>query len=107
MKREVLKSLALKAKNRLIHKKEGKDFIAEFDQAIDVKIITDEDEIFYDKVKALLEEDQDIINPIKKLMDENYLLRLDARARERYLLDTIDKYHKTRKMIEQERALIC
>lgn len=102
MKREVLKSLALKAKNRMIHKGLGADLGS---SEIDIKVIKSEDEIFENKVRQLLNEDENIVNPIKKLMDEALLLKLDGRGREKYLLETVEKYHEVRKRIERESAL--
>ncbi len=104
MKREALKSLALKAKNRMIHKKQDDLTGLDFEQhSLHIKVINDNDDLFYNKVRMLLENDEDIINPIKKLMDDNLLMKLDARGREKYLLETVEKYHKFRKMFEQER----
>ena len=100
MKKEVLKSLALKAKNRMIHKGQSLDI----DSEVNVKVISSDDETFERKVRALLQDDQDMVNPIKKLMDETLLLRLDARGREKYLLETVDKYHAIRKRIEREQT---
>ncbi len=100
MKREVLKSLALKAKNRLIRKEE------EDLDSLHIRVIENEDKKFYEKVCSLLKDNEDIINPIKLLMDDNVLMKLDARGRERYLLETCEKYHKCRKQFEESRAEI-
>lgn len=106
MKREVLKSLALKAKNRMIHKSQNDNFGLGLEgNDLHIKIISSSDDLFYSKVRSLLEDDQDIMNPIKQLMDENLMMKLDPRGREKYLLDTVEKYHKFRKMIESDRAL--
>lgn len=104
MKREVLKSLALKAKNRMIHKGVEKDYGLDIygDDSVSIKIIDSNDDIFYNKVRSLLESDEDIVNPIKKLMDETLLLKLDPRSKEKYLLETVEKYHKFRKLISDE-----
>ncbi len=105
MKKEVLKALALKAKNRMIHKKETGNGLHVVDSDIDVKVISDNDDLFYSKVRDLLMGDADIINPMKYLMDESLMLRLDARGREKYLLDTIEKYHRFRKRLESEQVI--
>ena len=102
MKKEVLKALALKAKNRMIRRSEKSGF-AQMD-AVNVKVIPCEDDTFYRKVRALLEDDEDIINPIKQLMDESLMMKLDPRAKEKYLLETVDKYHEIRKRIAHENA---
>ena len=102
MKREVLKALALKAKNRMIHKADKEGFVGA--EAVNVKVISSDDEGFYRRVRQLLEDDENIINPIKRLMDESLMTKLDPRAKEKYLLETIDKYHETRKRIQREDA---
>lgn len=102
MKREVLKSLALKAKNRMIHKNSA---AMSDDEELNIKIIASDDQQFISKVKALMQNDEDIINPIGLLMDDDILLTLDASGRERYLLETVEKYHKALKYIQKERAV--
>lgn len=102
MKREVLKSLALKAKNRMIHKNGGS--LAD-NEGLNIKIIASDDEKFIDKVKALIEDGDDIVNPIGKLMDDDVLLTLDANGRERYLLETVEKYHRAIKLIQKQRRV--
>lgn len=102
MKNDILKTLAMKAKNRMINKK-LRDTYAN----TNVKIIDNYDKEFYNKVKEIINEDCDIFNPLKKLMDQNKLMNLDERGRERYLLETIEKYQKARKMIENEKNIIC
>lgn len=101
MKSDLLKALALKAKNRLINKnnKESKTIKT-------VKIVSENDKDFYDKVKTLLQSDDYSISPMKFLMDENKLMKLDAIGRERYLLETIDKYNKVKKLIDKENTAV-
>lgn len=101
---EVLKNLALKAKNRMIHKNGASDF--EGSEGLNIKIIAGEDQQFLEKVRSLIDSSEDIINPLKMLMDEDIMLTMDARGRERYLLETIEKYHKALKHIEKERSSI-
>ena len=101
---EVLKSLALKAKNRMIHKNNAYDEGSS--EGLNIKIIEGEDSQFFEKVKALLNSSEDIINPLKKLMDEDVMLTMDARGRERYLLETVDKYHKAIKRLQREQETI-
>ncbi len=103
MKREVLKSLALKAKNRMIHKNGASGVPYTENEGLNIKVIKSNDDIFYSKVRMLLESNEDILNPIKQLMDENILLKLDAHGKEKYLLETVEKYHKFRKMIQEEK----
>lgn len=96
MKKDILKSLAMRAKNRMINKGLRDSY------SNNIKIIENDDKQFYDKVKEMMATDSDICNPLKRLMDENKLMHLDARGKERYLLETIEKYHKARKVIENE-----
>ncbi len=100
MKNDILKTLAMRAKNRMVNKN-----LRETYANTNIRIIENYDQGFYDKVKDLMINENDICNPLKKLMDENRLMSLDERGRERYLLETIDKYQKARKMIERENTV--
>lgn len=93
MKNNIIKKLAEKAKNKLLGKS-----VTSFKQGVCVKVINCEDEEFVTKAKEVfrLSEENLSYNPIKMLMDENVLIKLDSNARERYLLDTIDKYLKAK-----------
>lgn len=102
MKNDLLKTLALRAKNRLIQKGNPESVKA---KDYRIKIIKSGDEVFYDKVKALLERDEDILNPIKELMDEKIYSSMSLMQRERYLLQTVEKYQKVKSLIEDEKAL--
>lgn len=97
MRSDILKVLAMKAKNRMINKGLRNTYTNS-----NIKIIEENDTAFYNKVKDMMKEETDIFNPLKRLMDENKLMRLDDRGREKYLLETIEKYHKVRKQIEKE-----
>lgn len=101
MKSDLLKALALKAKNRLISKNNK-----EAQTIKTVKIVSENDKDFYDKVKTLLQSDDYSLSPMKFLMDENKLMKLDAIGRERYLLETIDKYNKVKKLIDKENTAV-
>lgn len=105
MKSDLLKALALKAKNRMIHRNTiGKAY--GYDEALptcQIKVIDEhDDDKFYEKVQVLLSSEESISNPIKRLMNEEVFKSLDSRGKEKYLLDTIEKYLKYRKMIEEE-----
>lgn len=93
MKNNLLKRLAQKAKDRML----GKE-ISNFDKGICIKVINGRDDDFYLKAREVFakSESDKSFNPIKMLMDENVLIKLDARGREKYLLDTIDKYIKAK-----------
>lgn len=97
MKNDILKTLALRAKNRMINKN-----LRDTYNGSSVKIIDNQDVKFMEKVKELVLNEQDLHNPISKLMDEKVLMNLDARARERYLFETIDKYQQARKKVLSE-----
>ena len=102
MKNDLLKTLAMKAKNRMINKNLRNTY-----SNTNVKIIDKYDKNFYDKVKEMMVNNEDILNPLKRLMDDNKLMNLDPRGRERYLLETIEKYQNARRMIQNEKNLIC
>jgi hypothetical protein len=101
MKNDILKTLAMKAKNRMINKNLRNTYVNS-----SIKIIDNSDQEFYDKVKEIIIEDEDILNPLKRLMDENRLMKLDARGKERYLLETIEKYQQAKRLIENEKYKI-
>ena len=104
MKSDLLKALALKAKNRMIHRNTiGKAY--GYDDALptcEVKLIDERDDDFYENVQRLLSSDEGVRNLIKRLMNEEKFKALDGRGQEKYLLDTIEKYLKYRKKIEEE-----
>lgn len=97
MKSDLLKALALKAKNRLINKNNK---ISQPNTS--VKVIDENDQLFYQRVKDLINNDTYTLNPMKYLMDENKLMKLDALGKEKYLFETIDKYNKIKNLIERE-----
>ena len=104
MRNQTLKRLAVRAKNRLINRGVNgvnKDKKNVYSANVKFRIISNEDVEFNDKANALKEED--LLNPFSKLMDTDYFLKLNPRCREKYLLDTIDKYAKFRKKVESER----
>ncbi len=101
MKNDILKMLANKAKNRLINKNLRNTY-----SNVEVKIITKNDDNFYNKVKEIMNEETYVCNPLKRLMDEDKLMKLDARGRERYLLETIEKYQEARRKIEKENSIV-
>ena len=99
--KNLLKKLAEKAKNRMLGKSENSKNIA------CIKIIRVEEDEFNARAKDVIissEKDQSF-NPIKMLMDENALMKLDERGREKYLLDTVVKYLRAKKLFEMENCL--
>ena len=100
MKNNMIKILAMKAKNRMMNRG---SFEACYDSRI--KIISNEDNEFIEKVKSVLENERKSINPMKYLMDDKRLMKLDAMGRERYLLETTEKYLKAKEIIERERMV--
>lgn len=101
MKNDALKNLALRAKNRLLHKG-----LRDTYSNANIKVISNRDQDFVDKVKDVLKKEDSLTNPIKYLMDEQRLIKMDPRARERYLLETIEKYQSAKKLIEQESIIV-
>lgn len=100
MKTDVLKNLALRAKNRLLNKNLRNSY-----SNADIKIIDNNDQEFYQKVKDVLSQEENIYNPLKYLMDESKLLSLDDKGRERYLFQTIEKYRQARSQLERENKI--
>ncbi len=98
MKRDIIKMLAAKAKNRLMNKNLRNTY-----NNANIKVITDNDEDFYNKVKDMLNEEEFIENPLKRLMDDNKLMKMTPQQRERYLLETIEKYLSVRNKIFAEK----
>ena len=97
MRNDKLKTLAMRAKNRLINKSLRNTY-----SNVDIKIINDNDENFYNKVKDIVNEKEFVYNPIKRLMDNDRMMKMSPRERERYLLETIEKYQSTRRKIFEE-----
>lgn len=92
MKNDVLKTFAQKAKRRLV----GKESVP----TAKIKVISNEDEDFKNKVEFLLSQEDVITNPVHFLMDDKLLKNLDSEAKERYLLNTLDKYNSFKNQIE-------
>jgi len=108
MGNQVLKRLAVRAKNRLINRDsaEGlnKDKKNVYSANVKFKIISNDDIEFNDRANSLGEED--LLNPFSKLMDNEYFLKLNPQSREKYLLDTIEKYAKFRKKLDGNKEKI-
>lgn len=100
MKNDILKTLAMRAKNRMINKNLRKTY-----SNADIKIIPHDDEKFNQKVRDLIESGEEIHNPIKKLMDDSKFMKLDERGRERYLFETIEKYNIVREKLLAEKGI--
>ena len=98
MKSNMLKVLAMRAKNRMINK--GNE--SYFDSR--VKVISNDDSEFVEKVRKILENEKCSQNPLKILMDEKRVNKLDEQAKERYLLETMEKYLKAKNQIETENS---
>ena len=103
MRNRTIKNLAICAKNRLIQKS-GK-VVSPIADNVTFKIIMDKDEAFFEKVKNLLAENS--ITPIKELMDKKHYDGLDDFGKQKYLLDTIEKFQTTKRRIENEARIRC
>ena len=97
MRNDILKILANRAKNRLMNKS-----LRETYSNASIKIINNNDDKFYNKVKEMLTEDKNITNPIKRLMDESKLIKMNSLQREKYLFETIVKYNSARERFLKE-----
>ena len=89
---DVLKNFAQKAKRRLV----GRDKIP----AAKIKVITNEDVDFKNKVETLMAQEEVVTNPVSYLIDDKIFKTLEGAARERYLLSTLDKYNSFRQQLE-------
>ena len=90
----VLKRLALKAKNKLVSNNPYAQMEYKFSQS---------DECEFTKRVRDLMETEGMVNPIAQLMEEKKLFRLDEHGKEKYLLETVDRYLKALKSIENEK----
>ena len=99
MKSDLLKALAIKAKNRMMNKNYKKE---EAVTACQVKVIDEKDDFFYEQVLELMKSNESIRNPMKRLMNQEVFKSLNPRGQEKYLLDTIEKYLRYKNMIEKE-----
>lgn len=93
MKNDVLKMIAQKAKRRLI----GKEAVA----SAKIKVISDEDEDFKSKVEYLLSQETVVSNPVHYLIDDHLLNNMEDCQKEKYLLDTLDRYNTLRNKFDQ------
>ncbi len=91
----MLKILAMRAKNRMINKNGYTD--------AKIKIINSDDGEFVEKVRNILNSQDNITNPIGQLMEERVLFKLDERGREKYLLETVEKFLRAKSIIENEK----
>lgn len=89
---DFLKTFAQKAKRRLV----GREVVI----PAKIKLISNEDEEFRSKVENLLSQEEVVSNPVHFLMDDKLFKVLDGEAKERYLLNTLDKYSSFRNQIE-------
>lgn len=92
MKNDVLKIIAQKAKRRLV----GKENVVN----AKIKVISNEDEDFKSKVEFLLSQESIITNPVHYLIDDRILSGMAENQREKYLLDTLDKYTSLKSKLE-------
>lgn len=103
MSNRTIKSLAISAKNRLIQKS-GK-ILSPVRENVTFKIIMNEDDAFFEKVKNLLEENS--ISPIRELMDKKRYDSLDEFGKQKYLLDTVEKFQNSKRRYERGLNMGC
>jgi len=92
MKNDVLKIIAQKAKRRLV----GKESVVN----AKIKVISNEDADFKSKVEFLLSQDNVVSNPVHYLIDDRILNSMAESQKEKYLLDTLDKYNSLKNKLE-------
>ena len=66
-----------------------------------------EDEILYKKVCEMLDNDEDICNPIGVLMDKDAYEKMDAMAKQKYILYLSKKYREMRERYYSEKVKTC
>ena len=93
---EVLRSIAQRAKRRLV----GKENVVN----AKIKVISNEDEDFKSKVEFLLAQEEVVSNPVKYLMDDKRMKGMSSEAKERYLLSTLDKYCMLKNKLEHDKS---
>lgn len=101
MRNKTLKNLAANAKNRLIQKG-GVVVSPASSSSITYRLMLTEDDAFFEKVKSLLAENS--ITPMKDLMDKKKYDGLDELGKQKYLLDTIEKFQQIKSKIERENS---
>ena len=99
MKSKTIKNLAANAKSRLIHKA-GVIVSPTPSTNISYKLMMTEDDAFFEKVKNLLAINS--ISPMQELMDKKKYDGLDELGKQKYLLDTIEKFQQIKSKIERE-----
>ncbi len=92
MYNDVLKNFAQKAKRRLV----GKEKITQ----AKIKVISNEDVDFKNKVEFLLSQEEVVTNPVQYLIDDKILKNMKESEKERFLLSTLDKYIATKRQLE-------
>ena len=91
--KDFLKCFAQKAKRRLV----GKENVVN----AKIKVISNDDEDFKNRVENLLSQEEVVTNPVHYLIDDKFFKGLEGDAKERYLLNTLDKYNSFRNEIEK------
>ncbi len=92
-KNDILKTIAQKAKRRLVGKEQP--------TTAKIKVISNEDEDFKSKVEFLLSQETLVTNPVHYLIDEKIFSKMNDNEREFYLLSTLDKYTALRHQLEK------
>lgn len=92
MNNDVLKNFAQRAKRRLVGK--------ENKVQAKIKVISNEDVDFKNRVEFLLSQEGVITNPVHYLIDDKILNSMSDVARERYLFSTLDKYASMKNQLQ-------
>lgn len=92
MRNDMLRNFAQRAKRRLV----GKENVP----TMKIKVISNDDEEFRNKVEDLLSRDEVVSNPMHYLIDDKIFSNMNEIERERYLLSTLDKFSRFREQIE-------
>ena len=92
-KSDILKTIAQKAKRRLVGREQP--------TTAKIKVISNEDADFKSKVEFLLAQETLVTNPVHYLIDEKIFAKMNDSEKELYLLSTLDKFSALRRQIEK------
>lgn len=96
MNSEMLRNFAQKAKRRLVGK--------ERTVCAKIRVISNEDDDFKSRVEFLLAQEEVVPNPVKYLIDDKQMRGMSSEAKERYLLNTLDKYCMLKNKLEHDKS---
>lgn len=94
-----IKQLAQSARNRMMNRNCVTTSMPAKTSGIKFKVISRSDTNFAERAKEVI--DSDSLSPIKELMDMKYYLSLSESGKQKYLLDTIEKFVRYKEKFTQ------